>query len=238
MARIPAYKTVYFSIKRKIQENAYPPGMLLPSEPELEKQFSVSRTTIRKAISLLVAEGYLDVKQGRGTLVLDTSTTQRLNSITSTTETLIRRGYTVTSRGTCIEKVPAGESVAASLGLETGTPVYLVQRVQCADGAPVALIKNYLRTELLPDLEARAGTFTALYQMLEREYNVILHDATETITAVAADFTESQILQVPAGTPLLLVRRVSNTEHGPLEYAVIKIIAAKYEYSVYLEGRC
>lgn len=69
MARTPAYKAVYFSIKRAIQDGSYKAGSLLPSEPELEKQFNVSRTTVRKAISLLTTEGYLDVKQGRGTLV-------------------------------------------------------------------------------------------------------------------------------------------------------------------------
>ena len=83
MGRTPAYKAVYFSIKRAIQDGSYKAGTLLPSEPELEKQFNVSRTTVRKAIGLLAAEGYLDVRQGRGTLVLDVTTTHPLNSNTS-----------------------------------------------------------------------------------------------------------------------------------------------------------
>lgn len=237
MGRIPAYKKVYFSIKRNIQEGHYKPGSLLPCESELEEMFSVSRTTIRKAISLLTAEGYLEVKQGRGTLVLDTSTTQRLNGITSITETLIKRGYTVTTQGISIELVPASPSVAQALDISAGTPVYHVQRVQCADGMPIAIIRNYLRANLLPGLENKIGHFTGLYNMLEQEYNVILLNAMENISAISADFIESQILRIPIGTPLLLVRRVSCTEQGPFEYAFIKIIADKYEYSVYLEGR-
>ncbi|MCD8077344.1 MAG: GntR family transcriptional regulator [Lachnospiraceae bacterium] len=237
MGRTPAYKTVYFAIKRGIQEGVYKKGTLLPSEPELEKQFSVSRTTIRKAISLLTAEGYLDVKQGRGTIVLDTSTTQWLNSITSITETLVRRGYEVTTQGVCIDLVYASETVAAALEVPVGTQVYQIQRVQCADGMPIAIINNYLRTNNLPDLQSKAESFTSLYHMLETEYNVILLNATENITAISADFTEAQILRVPIGTPLLLVKRISCTEHGPIEYAFIKIVASKYEYSVHLEGR-
>lgn len=237
MGRIPAYKTVYFSIKRSIQEGTYKPGTLLPSEPELEKQFSVSRTTIRKAISMLASERYLDVKQGRGTLVLDTSTTQHLNNITSITETLMKRGYKVTTQGVCIELVPASKPVATVLEIAVGTPVYLVQRVQCADGMPIAIIKNYLRANSLPDLQSKVGSFTGLYSMLEREYHVILLNATENISAISADFTEAQILRIPIGSPLLLVRRISCTEQGPFEYAFIKIVADKYEYSVYLEGR-
>lgn len=237
MARTPAYKTVYFSLKRAIQEGTYKAGSLLPSEPELEKQFNVSRTTVRKAISLLTAEGYLDVKQGRGTLVMDTTTTQRLNSITSITETLMRRGYEVTTQGISIEQVPASRNVAAALEIPEGTTVYKVQRVQCADGIPIAIIKNFLRANQLPNLQEKAGSFVGLYNMLEREYNILLLNATEHISAVSADFTEAQILRIPIGSPLLLVRRIACTEQGPFEYAFIKLVADKYEYSVRLEGR-
>ena len=225
MGRIPAYRTVYFSIKRAIQEGSYKPGDLLPCEADLENMYAVSRTTIRKAISILAAEGFLDVKQGRGTMVLDTSTTQRLNSITSITETLIRRGYKVTTE------------VASALEVPIGTEVYLVQRVQYADGVPIAIIKNYLKTNELPGLQAKAGSLVGLYNMLEKDYNIILTNATEHISAISADFTESQILRIPLNSPLLLVRRISCTEQGPIEYASIKIVADKYEYSVYLEGR-
>lgn len=237
MGRIPAYRTVYFSIKRAIQEGSYKPGDLLPCEADLENMYAVSRTTIRKAISILAAEGFLDVKQGRGTMVLDTSTTQRLNSITSITETLIRRGYKVTTEGTSIEIVDARPTVASALEVPIGTEVYLVQRVQYADGVPIAIIKNYLKTNELPGLQAKAGSLVGLYNMLEKDYNIILTNATEHISAISADFTESQILRIPLNSPLLLVRRISCTEQGPIEYASIKIVADKYEYSVYLEGR-
>lgn len=237
MARTPAYKTVYFSIKRAIQDGTYKAGSLLPCESDLEKKFNVSRTTVRKAISLLTAEGYLDVKQGRGTLVMDTTTTQRLNSITSITETLVRRGYEVTTQGISIEQVPASQNVAAALEIPEGTLVYMVQRVQCANGIPIAIIKNYLRTNGLPNLQEKAGTFVGLYNMLEQEYHVILLHATEKISAISADFVEAQILRIPIGSPLLLVRRTAYTEQGPFEYAFIKLVADKYEYSVHLEGR-
>ena len=237
MGRIPAYRAVYFSIKRAIQEGSYKPGDLLPCEADLENIYSVSRTTIRKAISILTSEGYLDVKQGRGTIVLDTSTTQRLNSITSITETLIKRGHKVTTGGTSIEIVDARPAVASALDVPVGTEVYLVQRVQYADGVPIAIIKNYLKTNELPGLQAKAGSLVGLYNLLEKDYNIILTNATEYISAISADFTESQILRIPLNSPLLLVRRISCTEQGPIEYASIKIVADKYEYSVYLEGR-
>ena len=233
----PAYRQLYKKIKSDIERGSYSSGSFIPTEPELEQLFGVSRTTVRKAMKLLADEQLVEIKQGRGTMVLDTSTTQRLNSITSITETLIKRGYKVTTEGTSIEIVDARPAVASALEVPIGTEVYLVQRVQYADGVPIAIIKNYLKTNELPGLQAKAGSLVGLYNMLEKDYNIILTNATEHISAISADFTESQILRIPLNSPLLLVRRISCTEQGPIEYASIKIVADKYEYSVYLEGR-
>ena len=182
MGRIPAYRAVYFSIKRAIQEGSYKPGDLLPCEADLENIYSVSRTTIRKAISILTSEGYLDVKQGRGTIVLDTSTTQRLNSITSIGEAVIKGGHKVAAGGTRIESVEARRAVASAVDVPVGTEVYLVQRVQYADGVPIAIIKNYLKTNELPGLQAKAGSLVGLYNLLEKDYNIIVTNATEYIS--------------------------------------------------------
>ncbi len=47
----------------------YPPGALLPSEGELLARFSVSRTVLREAITVLSAKGLLEARQKRGTIV-------------------------------------------------------------------------------------------------------------------------------------------------------------------------
>lgn len=237
MGTIPSYRKVYTQIKDDIKNGIYKPGDLLPTESELEALYSVSRTTVRKSISLLVGDGYLKVRQGRGTEVLDISTTQRLNQISSTTETLKAKGYHVTTQGMVIERTPANEEVAAALELEVGEIVFKIQRVQYADDLPIAIMTNYIRENFVPNLDKYTNTFSSLYAFLEDKYNIILKDATERITAVAADFTESQILRVPFGTPLLKSRRITYIEQGPFEYAIIKLIADKYEYSVYLQGR-
>lgn len=237
MGGIPAYRNMYTSLKRQIKDGEYPAGAFLPTEPELEKKFGVSRTTVRKAVGLLAADGYLRVTQGKGTQVLDVSTIQRLNHISSITETLEQKGHKVTTQGMYIQKLPAPEQVAAALEIPPGEPVYQIQRVQCADGQPIAMMLNFLKANLVPGLEQYNGAFVGLYAFLESTYRIVLRDAVERLSAVAADFTESQILKVDVGAPLLCSRRVSSTEQGPFEYSVIKLVADKYEYSVYLNGR-
>ena len=50
-------------------ERRYLPGSKLPNENELSEALQVSRTTLREAISFLVAQGVLEIQRGKGTFV-------------------------------------------------------------------------------------------------------------------------------------------------------------------------
>ena len=159
MAKISAYRQLYAELKSDIKNGKYPPGIFLPTESELEQIFGVSRTTVRRAISMLTAEGYLSVKQGRGTEVQEVSTAQRLNTISSFTETIKRRGYTVTTQGLSVEQIPAPKYICDIFSLKTSEPVHHIQRVQCADGQPICIIENYLLVSMSPRPSAERETF-------------------------------------------------------------------------------
>lgn len=237
MEKLPSYKKVYMSIKSDIKDGVYKPGVLIPSEPELEQIFGVSRTTVRRAIELLAGEGYVRAQRGKGTEVLDISTTQRLNRLTSISETLASKGYHVTSKGMCIDTVCAPNYVAEALELPMNEEVYRVQRVQYADDSPIGIMTNYLKKSSVSGLEKYSGTFVSLYKFLEEKYGIIFTSATEYISAMVSDFVESQILQVSIGTPLLYSRRTTFVKNEPVEYAQIKLLADKYEFCVYMQGR-
>lgn len=49
----------------------YAPGSKLPNENHLSLELGVSRTTLREAIRILVAEGLLQVQRGKGTFVTE-----------------------------------------------------------------------------------------------------------------------------------------------------------------------
>ncbi len=63
------YQDVYCQLKADIYTK-YPLGSFLPPELELMQIYNTSRTTIRRAVSILRDEHILDVRQGRGTQVL------------------------------------------------------------------------------------------------------------------------------------------------------------------------
>ena len=54
-----------------VDEQRYAPGSKLPNENELSRNLQVSRTTLREAISFLVAQGVLEIHRGKGTFVAE-----------------------------------------------------------------------------------------------------------------------------------------------------------------------
>lgn len=61
---------VVTGLKDQILAGGLPPGAKLPSESRLIDEFSVSRTVVREAVTLLRAEGLVETFQGRGSYVL------------------------------------------------------------------------------------------------------------------------------------------------------------------------
>lgn len=65
------YNALADFLREEILMGSIRPGEKIPSENELAEKFSMSRHTVRKAISMLVNEGYLSARHGQGTYCVD-----------------------------------------------------------------------------------------------------------------------------------------------------------------------
>ena len=236
MAKQPAYIKVHNEIKDLITAGAYPTGTLLPPEPKLEKQFGVSRTTIRRAVELLARAGCVEVKQGRGTMVLDYNINQNISGITSISQTLLKKGYDVKPRKIYMEHVTADKTVANALDLKEGTALIRLQRIQLADEVPIAIMENYINPDMVEGIERYNSNFTSLYKLLEDEYELKLDGSIDKITAKVADFMESEMLQIPLGSALIIMRRVTYFKGIPMTYDYLRIRADKYQFEIDMQG--
>ena len=66
-----AYKTITASLRQRIVRGEFAPGALLPSEAELSSEYSVSRNTLRRALTELEEERLIAVLPGRGRVVAE-----------------------------------------------------------------------------------------------------------------------------------------------------------------------
>lgn len=236
-----AYVRVYSDLIEKIRNNTYPVGTLLPPEPELEKIYGVSRTTVRRAISMLVNAKRVHVKQGHGTEVIATRSPSvenlyRFSNVTHISETLSHADRPSHSP-LFIDQIPASQELADFFKIKPGSMVYRIQRsISFEDGTIIGYKVNYLPPKRFPKLEVFNGVVINVYTLLFNQFSVQLDHAEETITAVAADFMDSTVLKVDIGTPLLLLKRYSHCSSGPMEYAEFKVLPEHYSVTVHMEG--
>jgi len=80
-----ANKLLYEKIKRRILKSikSLEHNKRIPSRIELAKEYGVTRTTIERAVSELIGEGFLYTKDGSGTYVSDLykKETEKLNNV-------------------------------------------------------------------------------------------------------------------------------------------------------------
>lgn len=232
-----AYMRVYEGIRKWITNKTYDVDDVLPAEPELEKHFGVSRTTVRRAIEMLVREGYLSVRQGSGTRVTSRKAVQSLNRFSSISESLAQKGHRIGLKSCYIEKIRATAALASLLSCAVGETLFCIHRVKTSDGAPVCLIKNYIPERLVPGLDG-AGDIPLLYEYLKKQYSLVYSGSKDVISASAATFEQAQLLGVEPKTALFHVRRVCYMGYQPCELDEVDLIAEHYEYEVFMGEVC
>lgn len=237
---IPLYIQIANAIKNDIETKIYSFGDLLPTEENLIKEFKASRTTIRSAIGLLENEGLVVRKQGKGTIVNQRRPAQKLNHISSLTETFESKGVLVGSINVSIELVESPQKVIRAFQLSNPEDVYVVRRTRVINKEPIAFVNNYLRAEKVPGLHEKTSELSGigLYRLIERDYDIELKHAVENISVYLSGPLESEILHIAENTPLFhSVRTTYLQDNTPFELVTSIIKVDKYEYTVYLEGR-
>lgn len=70
-APVRAYQRIAQALTLEIESGLYPVGSRLPSERELSSRFNISRPTLREALTVLEAQGLVEIRGGSGTTVLN-----------------------------------------------------------------------------------------------------------------------------------------------------------------------
>src|SRR5512146_3031655 len=119
-----------------------PAGTRLPSEPDLAKQLSVSRATLREAMRTFETQGQIRRRQGAGTFVV--GQVPVLDSgleILESLDTLAKKlGLEVTVSDLQVECVFADQEHANGMNMPLASRMTRVRRVIRADGRPVAYL--------------------------------------------------------------------------------------------------
>ncbi|MEG2622365.1 MAG: GntR family transcriptional regulator [Clostridia bacterium] len=235
--KIPAYLQVYSHLRSAIEDGTYHVSEKLPSEAEMEKAYAVSRITIRRAIDLLSSDGYVYVRQGLGTIVASRSMNTS-NYVTSFTDQLCAAGYTPSAKYIHASRCLIPEPIAALMGVPDAQEAVCVQRLLLASAHPIALMTSYLMPDIVPGLEQYPLAFTSLSAFLAETYGITIDVSRDVVSACTADMSQAAMLEIPVGSPLIYLNRVSFSDGMPILGDIVFINARMFALSFNLMGKC
>ncbi|MCF6522919.1 GntR family transcriptional regulator [Streptomyces sp. JJ36] len=229
---VPLYFQLSQQLESAIEKGKLAPGSLLGNEIDLAGRLGLSRPTVRQAIQALVDKGLLVRRRGIGTQVVH-SQIKRPLELSSLYDDLEAAGQHPATRVLRLESREATAEVAAALGIAEGAEVRTVERLRLAHGEPMAYLRNHLPPELLT-ADAEELERTGLYRLL-RGAGVTLHSARQAVGARAATPEEGELLEEPAGAPLLTMERTAFDDTGrPVEFGSHLYRASRYAFEFQL----
>ncbi len=234
---VPLYQQIFVILQNKILSGELVPGDLVASEQELCEEFGVSRITARRALNELANRGLVDRKRGRGTRVARSPTQPVRASIDGLLENVGRMGRSTTVQVLRSGTVPAGRETAQALEIEPDAPVVRAVRVRHLGGEPMSYLVTSVPADIGERISGQDMSQVPLLLLLEKA-GVPVATARQTITATVADAEVSAALNVPAGAPLIEVRRiVFDTDARAVEYIKILYRPELYQFEMTMHRR-
>lgn len=210
----------YLKVKEHIAERiaTLSPGVSIPAERDLAVTCRTSRSTVRKAVTELVAEGRLMRRQGSGTYVAGPKVAWPL-MLSGFTEQAESEGLRAHTSLLGAQFLPATPELAERLGIRTGDRVVSLELLRSVNDAPMAVEYAHVSARRFPRLEAAVAKTGSLYRALHESFGVSVAHAVETIETAPAAPREAALLGNEIGTPMLLVSRHGHTAAGdPVEW--------------------
>ncbi|MFF9098454.1 GntR family transcriptional regulator [Streptomyces sp. NPDC014776] len=221
MARLPMYEVIYQDLDRQLSSGTLRPGDRLPSEGEMAEHYGVSRMTVRQAVGRLTDERRLVRRRGAGTFVADHQATfRKVHSLGPYSEDIGRGDAVIDTVVHLREVADAPEDVSDRLGLKPRQKVTRLLRLRVVDGQPAAIQDSWIPYGLAPSLADDELLDGSLYRTLVDRFGIRLTWAEQEVSAAAANAEQAALLQVPPGTPLIAITRLTHgDENGPVEFA-------------------
>ena len=216
-SRLPLYAQLAEQLEQAIRDGTLQPGDRLDTEVDLSQRLGLGRPTVRQAVQELVSKGLLVRRRGIGTQVVR-SPVDRPLELTSLHEDLAAGGHRPTTLVLELASIPASQEVARALLVERGEPVVFLARLRSRSTEPLAVMHNWLPAGLV-DLTNEQLQAEGLYALMRRS-GVNLRVAQQRIGARGADRTQSRLLGLRLGAPVLTMDRTSYDDNGsPIEFA-------------------
>ena len=224
------YQKIYQDLLKKIKRGDIKPHTLLPSESELMKIYDASRDTVRKALNLLLNDGYIQKNKGKGSVVLDINRIAfPVSGVTSFKELKKTLHGEVKTIVTLFSEEKPDEEIQKALYIQDGM-VYHVKRIRQIEGEKIILDEDYLNKSIVEGLSYQDAE-NSLYEYIEKKLGLKISFARKEITVVKATEEEKQLLDMLDYDLLVCVKSYVYLEDATLfQYTISKHRPDKFRF--------
>lgn len=226
-------KPLYVQLSEQLIEkitNEMEIGQLLPSERKLVDIYEVSRTTVRLALNYLETKGYISIKHGKGSVVLD-----RHQSLIN-----LSNMYSFTEQMQAIGKVPHTKLLSLSITENSNhlknifikeEKLIKLVRLRSADNIPMIYEESFIPFSKFKGISEDDLNQRALYDIFLEDYEVVVKLAQEEFSAEIVSKSAANHLKLDENSPALNISRTTYcSDDAIIEYTESKARPDKFSY--------
>jgi len=210
-AGVSRYLRLYRVLSQALADGRYLPEEPLPSEPQLMRVYGISRSTVRRALAQLEAEGRIERKRGSGTFARQqkqqAATPRDFSQVLD--DTAAARSAVATSR-TIASRRLAAPAFLLDQQPGLGETVLLIRRIRYIGREPIVLESAYLPEEIGDRLTPRRlGTNGGGILKVLAAHGHQSASVEREFAALEADPLAAESLDLAIGEPVFNVRTLA-----------------------------
>ena len=167
------YEKVYNDIKEKIMNNTIKTGEFLKKEDDLAKDYNFSKLTVRKALAMLEAEGYIQKIKGKKSIVMEKRNLENLplTSIQTTQEINKMQNINIKTNLLSLYIVQGIEKLMKEFNVSEDADFYKVVRINSLDDEVLSYSTSFFDRKIVPFLNEDIAK-NSIYEYLENDLNL------------------------------------------------------------------
>jgi len=211
-------ETLAARVAKRLREELrqeYVVGGQLPSEPDLAKQFGVSRGTVRQALTILEREGVIFRRQGSGTFVHYISRVQtRAEHAYEFSDLLRIAGFEPDIQLISFDYLPLNEKWAAQLDTEAEDQALVIRKLFLANGQPAIYCLDSIPQNLIINPYEDDELCQPVFDFMKQHCRQSTVQNLAEIVPVIVDEELAELLAMEPGQPLLRIDEIGYNEDG------------------------
>ncbi len=237
----PKYKIIYDVLKQRIIDGKYSDNNYqIPDELTLCDEFKCSRMTMKKALDILVSEGFIYRKRGHGSFVLYKNSYK--NSVLQLFDQDLV-SFSELTENECTSKVLefqllfADEEIANKLNIHIQDSVYKIVRLRSLDNEPYLIETTYISTTLVPGLTLEILS-NSLFHFIENETDLKITSSQRTLRAMIPNEIDIHNLLLEVNEPVLELEEIVYLSNGKIfEYSTTHYRFDKIEFTAFAQRK-